>query len=78
MTSSVQQQRELMLVEMTKMNTNFENFIKQNGKDHKELKDGQDKQNGRVRKNSEKIAYIIGAGSTAITIITILNALGVL
>lgn len=76
--SSVQQQRELMLVEMTKINTNFENFIKQNGKDHKELKNGQVEQNGRVRKNSERIAYIVGAGSAAITILTILNALGVL
>lgn len=76
--SSVQQQRELMLIEMTKINTNFENFIRQNGKEHKELKDGQKEQNGRVRKNSEKIAYIVGAGSAIITILTVLNALGVL
>lgn len=76
--SSVQQQRELMLVEMTKVNTNLENFTKQNCKDHEEFKKGQIAQNGRVRKNSEKIAYIVGAGSAAIAILTILNALGVL
>lgn len=76
--SSVQQQREAMLVEMTKINTNLENFITQNGTEHETFRKGQKEQNGRVRKNAEKIAYIIGAGSTAITIITILNALGVL
>ncbi len=76
--SSVQQQRELMLVEMTKINTNLTNFIEQNGNEHTELKNGQKEQNGRVRKNSEKIAYIVGAGSAAIAILTVLNALGVL
>ncbi len=76
--SSVQQQRELMLVEMTKVNANLENFITQNCQEHKVFRDSQVKQNGRVRKNSEKIAYIIGAGSAIITVLTVLNALGVL
>ena len=75
---TVQAQRELMLVQMTEMNTNLCNFIKQNTKDHTELKVGQKEQNGRIRKNETKIAYIVGVGSAVVTVLTVLNAIGVL
>ena len=76
--TTVQKQREALLIQITEMNTNLCNFIKQNAKDHTDLKTGQKEQNGRIRKTETKIAYIVGMGSAVVTVLTVLNALGVL